>query len=208
MHVVRNGRHPAAPLLKTAYYVPLCAVVEEHHVEAFLPFRRKVLYVPAAHLSHDACHLVALYFRKIVRDLGAYPGVHHALLAYHPCYLPGIHAADPGYALFLKEAVEIPFGPEIARGIADLPYDVALCEAVPLEILRDHSVITYKREGLHYYLPRVAGVRKGLQVPLHAGRKNKLAQAVLWRAYALSSEYLSVFKHQICVHLYLTVWLP
>ena len=106
-------------------------------------------------------------------------------------------------------------GDELTRGI-DAVYgnetcavvERMLCDEIALEILRDHSVVAYKREGLHYYLARVAGVRESLQVPLHAGRKDKLAQAVLKRAYALTFECFSVFQNEIRVHRCLTVWPP
>ena len=78
--------------------------------------------------------------------------------------------------------------PEVGGLVTQFPDHIALGKAVPLEILRNYSVVAYEGKGLHNYLPGVAGVGKGLKIAHHAGGEDQLAYALSPGAYGLPLE--------------------
>ena len=192
-----NG-HFTAALCKASDDVVLGAVIQKRNAKARLSLCGTDRRLFSADLGDNAPHRIIFQRVEHFGHRVADHGVHRALLAQHTGERAGVKTAKSGDVVFLQKFVQGVITAKIRGCFAFLADNIAAHRRFSLEILLDYTVISDKRKGLNDDLSGVAFVGQRFDIPLHAGGKHKLADAVARRADAFAFKHTSVAQYQKC----------
>ena len=193
----RDHRHRAANGLQGADEGAADAIVHQRHMELLLALGVMERDGLAGGILHGLRNGIALNHREVSRNLIADHGVHHAVFPDDAGELTGIHAPDAGDVLRLEIGIQIILGAEIGGRRAPLAHDVALHQALALEVLLDDAVVADQGIGVHDDLACKGRISQGLDVAAHAGGEHQFTDRIGLGTEAVAFKYPAILQYQI-----------